>query len=382
MSARTVQQLLLAAALLAAGPAAAGPGAHGPNGEHLDSIAPVAADALARQADGSVNVPMPAQRRWALRTQLAQQTEVALTLELPGRVVVDPNASGRVQTLAGGRLEPGPRGLPAPGQRVRKGEVLAFVAYGASPFEQANQQAALADARAAREVAQQRAERLQTLQGTVPRKEIDAARAELQGLQAREAALATSLGTREALRSPVDGVVASAQAQAGQVVQARDLLFEVVDPARLMVEASSVDASLGARIERASLAGLPQVQLQFLGASRMLREGALALGFRASAPSATSAAGATSALPLAVGQPVAVIVALDERLKGIVLPAQALTRSPANEPVVWVKAGAERFVAQPVQFRPLDAQNVVVTSGLAEGSRVVVQGASLIAQIR
>lgn len=375
MSARLLHGLL-AAALLATGPVTAGPGAHGPNGEHLDSIAPLAADALARRADGSVNVPMPAQRRWALRTQLARPAQVALTVELPGRVVVDPNASGRVQTLAGGRLEPGPRGLPVPGQRVRKGEVLAFVAYGASPFEQANQQAALADVRAAREIAQQRAERLQGLQGTVPRKEIDAARAELQGLQAREAALAASLGAREALRSPVDGVLAAAQAQVGQVVQARDLLFEVIDPARLLVEASSVDAGLGPRIERASLAGLPQVQLQYLGASRLLREGALTVGFRAS-----SAAG-TAGLPLAVGQPVTVIVALDERLEGIVLPAQALTRSPANEPVVWVKAGAERFVAQPVQFRPLDAQSVVITSGLAEGSRVVVAGASLIAQIR
>lgn len=375
MSARLLHGLL-AAALLATGPVTAGPGAHGPNGEHLDSIAPLAADALARRADGSVNVPMPAQRRWALRTQLARPAQVALTVELPGRVVVDPNASGRVQTLAGGRLEPGPRGLPVPGQRVRKGEVLAFVAYGASPFEQANQQAALADVRAAREIAQQRAERLQGLQGTVPRKEIDAARAELQGLQAREAALAASLGAREALRSPVDGVLAAAQAQVGQVVQARDLLFEVIDPARLLVEASSLDAGLGARIEGASLAGLPQVQLQYLGASRLLREGALTVGFRA------SAAAGTGVLPLAVGQPVTVIVALEERLEGILLPAQALTRSPANEPVVWVKAGAERFVAQPVQFRPLDAQSVVITSGLAEGSRVVVAGASLIAQIR
>jgi cobalt-zinc-cadmium efflux system membrane fusion protein len=35
-----------------------------------------------------------------------------------------------------------------------------------------------------------------------------------------------------------------------------------------------------------------------------------------------------------------------------------------------------------VQFRPLDAATVVVTHGLGADNRVVVQGASLIAQIR
>ena len=89
-----------------------------------------------------------------------------------------------------------------------------------------------------------------------------------------------------------------------------------------------------------------------------------------------------TALPLAIGQPVTVIVALDERIKGMVLPAQAVVRNPANEPIVWIKSGAERFIPQPVQFRALDAQTVVVTQGLGADNRVVVQGAPLIAQIR
>jgi hypothetical protein len=71
-----------------------------------------------------------------------------------------------------------------------------------------------------------------------------------------------------------------------------------------------------------------------------------------------------------------------ERIKGIVLPAQAVVRNPSNEPIVWIKSGAERFIPQPVQFRPLDANTVVVTQGLSADNRVVVQGAPLIAQIR
>ena len=85
---------------------------------------------------------------------------------------------------------------------------------------------------------------------------------------------------------------------------------------------------------------------------------------------------------LVVGQAVTVVVQLQDRVKGLVLPAQAITRSPANEPVVWIKSGAQRFIPQPVQYRSLDAQRVVVTQGLAPDNRVVVQGAALIAQIR
>ena len=76
------------------------------------------------------------------------------------------------------------------------------------------------------------------------------------------------------------------------------------------------------------------------------------------------------------------VAALKERTKGYVLPAQAVVRNSANEPIVWIKSGAERYIPQPVQFRALDATTVVVTQGLGADNRVVVQGASLIAQIR
>ena len=76
------------------------------------------------------------------------------------------------------------------------------------------------------------------------------------------------------------------------------------------------------------------------------------------------------------------VAELGKQQQGVALPSEAVVRSPANEPIVWVKASAEHFVPQPVQTQPLDAQRVLVTRGLADNSRVVVQGASLINQIR
>ena len=355
----------------------AAPGAHGPNGEHLDAPgAVVNASGLARLPDGSVNVPMLAQRRMGIRTQIVAASQAQATVELAGRVVMDPNAGGRVQAVHGGRVEAGPHGLPVAGQAVRKGEVLAYVRHHAEPYAQANQEAQLAELRSSRQLAAQRVERLQSLEGTVPRKDIEAAKAELQSLSAREKSIGASLGAREALVAPVSGVIARAQAVAGQVADDRELLFEIVDPSRLMVEASTADAALPARMAGASLREPPGARLQLVGAGGALRDGVMPVNFR------LQAAGAGQALPLAVGQPVTLIAQLAERIEGFTLPAQAVVRNAANEQVVWIKSGAERYIPQPVRVRTLDAATVVVVQGLGADNRVVVEGTALLAQIR
>jgi hypothetical protein len=252
--------------------------------------------------------------------------------------------------------------------------VLAWVRHHAEPFALAAQQSQRSELKAARELAEQRLRRLLSLEGTVPRKEIDAAQIDVQSLTEREQRIAASLDAREPLRAPVSGVIARADIKAGQIVDTREVLIEVVDPARLMVEASTPDVSLASRLGGAHLVGVENVKLQLVGAARSLRDGMLPLNFRVSV--------SAGALPLAVGQPVTLVAVLKERRKGIVLPASAIVRSPSNEPVVWIKSGAERFISQPVQIQPLDASTVLVTQGLAADNRVLVQGAALVAQIR
>lgn len=352
--------------------AIASPGAHGPNGEHLDAPAGAGASGLARLPDGSVNIPKDAQRRMAIRTVMARQDTHPLSVELNGRVGIDPNAGGRVQAPFAGRVEPGPKGLPVIGQRVEKGQVLLHLSPVADAIGRGNQQAQLAEIRAGRRLAEQRVKRLEALEGTVPQKEIEAARAELTSLAGRERAVAGSIGGREPVTAPAAGVIASAGVLSGQIVEARDVLFDIVDPRRMTVEAATTDAALADRIGDARLAGHGNVALRFLGGGRSLRDGALPLSFRADAKGAA----------LAVGQPVVVIVRLTETQKGIALPAAAITRNPNNEAVVWIKSGGERFIAQPVEYRPLDATTIVVIKGLAPENRVVTAGAALISQIR
>lgn len=346
--------------------------AHGPDGDHNEGASGHVASALARLADGSVTVPKLAQRRMAIRTLKVQSGDHPVTVELNARTAIDPNAGGRVQAPFAGRIEAGPHGLPVAGQAVRKGQVLAILRPVSSASERGGQQAALADLHANRSLLEQRVKRLEALEGSVARKEIDAARAELASLLGREKAIATAVSGAEPIVAPADGVLASAQVLAGQIVESRDVLFEVVHPDRLLVEASTPDATLAGRIESASLQQADGVQLVLLGGARSLRDGSLPVQFQAKG----------KAIPLAVGQPVTVLARLKNVEKGIALPAAALVRNPSNETVVWIKSGATRFIAQPVEAKPLDAHTVVVTKGLGSDNRVVVDGAALINQIR
>ncbi|WP_426211501.1 efflux RND transporter periplasmic adaptor subunit [Massilia sp. TWP1-3-3] len=360
------------AMLCAALPAQASPGAHGPNGEHLDAQLVSSGSGLARLPDGSVNVPKLAQRRMTIRTLMVQESDVPQTVELNGRTSIDPNAGGRVQAPFAGRIEGGAAGIPTAGTAVRKGQVLLVLRPVAPAFERGNQQAQLAEARAQRTLLEQRVKRLVALEGVVPAKDIDAARAELAGTMGRERAVANAVNGREEIVASASGVIASANVLNGQIVEARDVLFEIVDPERMMVEAQVTDPQIAGSIVGAHLAGLPGVELTLAGLSRTLRDGALPISFRAKG----------KALPLAVGQSVTVIARLRASVRGVALPAAALARNPANQTIVWIKSGAQRFIALPVEASAINATTVVVTKGLSGENRVVVLGASLINQIR
>ncbi len=342
--------------------------------DHGGAAAAPSANGPQRLPDGGVFLPKPAQRQLGIRTLLTEAAELPRSFELNGKVVMDPNAGGKVQPLNAGRVEPGPRGLPTAGQTVRKGEVLAYVVPSAAPIERSNQAAQLAELRAAKSLADKRVARLQELADTVPRKDIEAAESDAQSLAERIAAVGTGLVTREALVAPVSGVIASSHVVTGQVVDARELVFEVVDPQRLHIEAVAFDPALAAGIGRATLAvGNERVPLAFVGAARSLREQALPLTFRAQGKALAA---------LAVGQPVRVFVQGKDLVKGIAVPVATLMKNPANQTIVWVKTAPERFEPRTVTVEPLDGVNVAVTSGLKAGDRVATQGATLINQVR
>ena len=328
-----------------------------------------------RLADGVVFLPKAAQRQMGILTQPAATAEVARVVELAGQVVMDPLRGGRVQAMLAGRIEAGPKGLPRLGSRVNKGEVLARVVPSSGQIERADLAAQLAELQSARQLAQKRLARLRELADSVPGKDIEAAESELASLQGRVAAVSHGVSGSDALVAPVSGVIAAVNAVLGQVVDAGELVFEIVDPDALQVEALAYEALAAEEVQGAALAvGERSVALDFLGASRRLREQALPLRF--------GKRGQAVGLMLPLGQPVKIQVKLRSTAKGLPIAQRALVRSAANVAMVWVKTSPERFTPKTVRSQPLDGGHVLVTDGLADGDRVVVDGATLINQIR
>lgn len=343
----------------------------------VNAVGTALTGASQRLADGSLFVPKPAQRALGIRTVVAEQGEFPGVIELPGRVIADPNAGGRVQAAQAGTIAAGPRGIALVGQRVARGQVMAWLVPVLDASSRADKQSSLAELSAQASVLEKRLARLEQLEGSVPAKEIEQARIELESLRARKKAIGGALGGRIALVAPVSGVVASSSASVGQVVDAKEVLFEVVDPDRLVVEALAFDARATAGLKRATArAGETRIGLDFIGAGLALREQALPVLFRI-----RREAGEKHAPLLAIGQTVKVLAESGTNRPGVAVPAVAVSRNDSNESVIWVHDTAERFVPRRVKTLQLDAERVLVIEGLTGGERVVTLGARALGQI-
>lgn len=343
----------------------------------LDATAPQ------RLSDGSLFVPKIVQRQLALRTLLSVQDELPHTVELNGKIIADPNAGGRVQASQAGRVEAAPSGLPNLGQRVSKGQVLAYLRPVMTSLDRGNSQSILADIDAQLSIAERKVQRYEQLAEALPKATVEAARFDYEALKKRKLAVEASLSKTEALLAPVSGIISVANAVAGQVVDAKETLFEIIDPTRLMVEALAYDPVITSDIARASASWrsnqaqtkelkTASLQLSFLGGGQQMREQAIPLLFRVTGKSEAAA----------VGQTVKVILQTKRLVAGVAVPNSALIKLSGGESVVWIHTEAERFVQRKVQAQSLDADQVAITSGLKEDERVVIAGASLLAQVK
>lgn len=324
-----------------------------------------------RLPNGAVFMPKASQYQLNVRTQIVEPADWSRSLELAGHVQADPSASAQVQAGQAGRIEPGPRGLPHVGMKVRRGEVLAWLVPVASSLERGGVAVASTELATSLALAERRLKRLKELEGSVPAKEIEAATLEVDGLRQRKIALSGSLGRREALTAPVSGEIADVKVSIGQVLDVRDMAFSIINREHLIIEALAYHPQLSGVQEAsaATLDGTP-VAVSFLGVGAQLKEHALPVQFRVK-----------DARGLVVGQPVKVFVKLKDTTSGIKLTRSALARGAAGEPAVWLKNSAEMFVLRPVATEPLDGGHVIVRD-LQKGARVVTQGASLLNQVR
>ena len=210
--------------------------------------------------------------------------------------------------------------------------------------------------------------------GAVPQVKVDEVRGELDALTRKRAELVPSAGAREPILAPISGVVSVANASIGQIVEGRDILFEIVDPSQFWVEAVAHDAGVAKALEKAyAVAGqADQIPLEFVGRGLALRQQASILTFRV----------AGQHEGLSIGMPVKVVLQSTTKVDGFILPASSIVRGATGLPIVWVKTEPERFEPQTVKVEPLDGRSVVVVAGLKVDMRVVTEGVTLLNQVR
>jgi multidrug efflux pump subunit AcrA (membrane-fusion protein) len=231
-----------------------------------------------------------------------------------------------------------------------------------------------------------------TLRGSVAEKELELARSrelpllpfregrilsirlELDKLRRHRDALVQGLEGAEPITASASGVIARADARVGQVVEARHLLWEIVDEQRMWVEADWFGGEPPVALDSASAtrADGSALTLVYEGSGWAMNEQSTPLQFRVDRPAAG----------LRVGERVTVLISRPVEAEGVLVPRSALVRRGNGETGVWAAVGAEQFEPLRVRWKPVDGSVVAIEAGLPEGTRVVIGGATLLSEVR
>ncbi|MDX2288922.1 MAG: efflux RND transporter periplasmic adaptor subunit [Hyphomicrobiaceae bacterium] len=332
----------------------------------------VARDISQRFPDGALFVPKPTQRILGLRTLFTEQRAHRQAIELPGRVIPDPNASGFVQAAVGGRLLPPPGGFKPLGTAVKTGDILAYVHPPISSADLTTQQQQARELDQQISVVSRKVERLRAIEKIIARGQLEDAELELKGLHERRTNLARANKEPEPLVAPVSGVIAASNAVAGQMAEPNSIIFQIIDPARLWVEALSFEPQSANGSAQGLFAGGKSIELAYVGTGLADRNQSVPVHF--------SIRG--DARGLRAGQFLTVLATTTADRTGIAVPREAVLRGANGQSIVYEHSNAERFVPREVRIEQLDAERVLIVAGIEPGKRVVTTGAELLNQIR
>lgn len=335
---------------------------------------PVVRDVAQRLPDGRIFAPKFTQRILAIRTLLTVEAEHRRSIELAGRVVPDPNASGFVQTAIGGRLAPPPQGFPVIGAKVEAGQLMALVepSLAAADRSSIRQTKAELDQQIALEERQLARYRPLATAGTVSKAQLEEVELTLQGLLDRRAALDSVPMTSEPLVAPVSGIVSKANAAPGLIAETNTEVFHIIDPAKLWVETTLFTDATPAGAASVTDAEGKSIPLSLIGAGFAEDGQGQPVLFRVDDPTGR----------LQVGERVTVYAETVDVTTGIGVPRDAVIRGANGENVVFVHVAPEIFEPRAVRSMPLDGESVIIVAGLSAGDRVVTQGAELLNQLR
>ena len=344
--------------------------------EEVDPLLSLIGDTPHRRPDGTVFMPIAAQRVFGLRTVIGERVTVPQSVELPGRIITNPSSAHLIQTSQDGFVLATQDGFPFAGQKVRRGQLMARLSPSLTTIEKAEFDARIQELTNEIDLKRKQMARLEEVVMVRYRtSRIEQMRVEIEGLRRQLSVLRDGVERPIELRAQTDGVVSHVKAAAGQFVHAGHTLFEIIDPARLWVSASAFESGIQERLISASAVTVDgrRMSLEFVGGGLELQHQALPLHFEI----------VGSSVGLSVDTPVTVVVQLSGAAEiGLRVPRDSVTRTSDGRELVWERRSAETFVAHHVTAKAIDAEHVLVTSPIGGSARIVTSGVSTLGQVQ
>jgi len=340
------------------------------------------------------------EQQWKIRSKAEPVTKRRLVerLQVPAQTRAKPGYSAPVVApLAGQLAQPPGKTLPQPGTRVEAGEVLAVLrprfSNAAARFVEI--EAEFGRAGAVLKQAETAFERTKKLaaQEAKSERELQEAEAALASAKARHAA-AFSLRSTYAgkpspeaegraqapsleLRAPIAGTVTSIAAGLGEPVTADQIVFTILNPATVWIEARVPEASIGKLSEvKGALCEVPGDNEQFIAVSgeagRLVFVGMEVDAVTRTVPLIYELKNEPARLR--VGQAVRLHVETVRAEEALAIPDSAIVEE-GGQAVAFVQVSGETFEKRELKLGIRDGNVVQVLEGLKEGERLVTKGA-------
>jgi len=333
-------------------------------------------DAPKEDGGGDAGIAFLKEQQWktpGFRTAFVESGSVAASFDASGEIEPAAGRYAEITAPIGGLVDVGGvAASPAPGQRVGRGQVLAYLTptlgEGGSAYAEAR--AALREA----EDEYARAQRLVDAEAA-PRRRLHEAEIRLQA--AREALAgfgggALTAGGKIAVRSPIAGVIARRSIAPGSRVDAGAPLFTIVDPSVVWL-AVNVPAAHAADVGRSSGAEFTlEGSDRRYEARRTVSVGSVIDSLSRTVPVLYEVPNPDGSIK--VGATARVSVRTGERAEGVVIPTSAVLDEDGR-PVAYVQPEGERFEKRELTVAGTEGDRTVVTAGINPGERVVTGAA-------
>ena len=339
------------------------------------------------------------EQQWGVPFGTAFVAEAALapSVVVSGRIDTPPGGSAVIGAPVTGRLVSPEKGLPRPGAKVSKGEVLAsLIPAPASPEAAARASLAVAEAEARLSAAGRALERAQRLirDEAISERELEDARRERavaqESVSAARRGAALYSGARGVsgqgswhLTAPIDGTLVAVMATPGATVSPGETLFRIVDTRELWIVAR-VPEQDAARLRSDRDASFKVAGLDNWSPIGVTGDNPAAsivtIGRIVDSVSRTVDAIYSLRSPgehLRVGGLVQVNLPAGQDFEGVVVPRSALVDQDGRN-VVYVQVDGEHFQERVVRIGPRAGNLVAISEGLRRGERVVTRGAHLV----